>query len=238
MSPIDVPLTGTPGDGCDVFRQPRTGGETRISAFSTDILRVAPGRPVTLRWEIQGAQFALLEVYDPNQLQQGSFPEPAQVYYDGLPTTGSQTITLPSSMTNGARFILWAANISTDARSPSFLYDRLAYRIIDASPSSDNVPSSAQITAFVALPPTVGPGGEVTLSWNLQGADTALIELFNLETNTLAGVFEDLPTIGSANIAIPDEFRQGARFVLWAADRNSEGNIVRLARSELDVPAG
>ena len=45
MSPIDVPLTGAPGDGCDVFRQARTGTETRIADFAADMLTVAPGPP-------------------------------------------------------------------------------------------------------------------------------------------------------------------------------------------------
>ena len=122
--------------------------------------------------------------------------------------------------------------------APRFSTTGWPNRIIDASASSDVARGPAQITAFVALPPTVGPGGEVTLSWNLQGADTALIELYDLETRTLAGTFEDLPTIGSANITIPDEFSQGARFVLWAADRNADGSFTRSAQSELDVPAG
>jgi hypothetical protein len=237
MSPLDVPLTGVPGDGCDTFRQPRTGTETQVVSFNANTLNANPGRSITLSWEITGAQFALLEVYDPNQLQDGAFPEPIQAFYDGLPPSGSQTLTLPSSMTNGARFILWAANLSTEARSPSFLYDRLAYRIIDASPSGTVNTNQAQITAFVALPPVAAPGGEVTLSWNLNGADTALIELFDLGSNTVAGVFEDLPTIGSANVIIPESFTQGARFILWAANRNSDGTFTRLTQSTLELPA-
>lgn len=238
LSPLDVPLTGAPGDGCDTFRHPRTGAVTQVVSFSANTTTASPGRAVTLTWDITGAQFALLEVYDPNQLEAGAFPEPAQAFYDGLPPAGSQTITIPASMTNGARFVVWAANLSTEARSPSFLYDRLAYRILDASPSGAFNSTQAQITAFVALPQTAAPGGEVTLSWNLSGADTALIEMVDLDSNTMAGVFEDLPTIGSANVIIPESFTRGARFVLWAANRNGDGTFMRLTQSTLELPAG
>ncbi|MBZ0303773.1 MAG: hypothetical protein K8J31_28795 [Anaerolineae bacterium] len=236
ISAVDVPLNGAPGDGCDTYRDSRSGTTTAVTAFSLDNPNPTPGRPVTLTWTVAGAQFALIEVYDPNQLAQGGLPEPAVVLYDGLPTSGSTTVTLPANMTDGARFILWAANLSTDARSPSFLYDRLAYRIIDTGAIA--LQTDAEITAFVALPPTVAPGGEVTLSWSLNGADAALIELYNRASNASAGVFEDLPTIGSANIVIPETFTQGARFVLWAANRAPDGSYVRLVQSAVEVPAG
>jgi hypothetical protein len=175
-------------------------------------------------------------VYDPVQLEQGGLPQPVLTRYDGLPISGSATVTLPTTLTEGARFILWAANLSTEARSPSFLYDRMAYRIIDTGLSA--LRTDATISAFIALPAVVTPGGEVTLSWSLTGADTALIELYNRATNAPAGVFEDLPVVGSASIVIPETFTQGARFVLWAANRTPDGTYLRLAQSEVEVPAG
>lgn len=234
FSAVDVPLTGTPDDGCDTFHDPRTGAITRVVSFSLDNPNPTAGRPVTVSWEVEGAQFALLEVYDPDQLAQGGLPGPAQVVLDGLDTAGSTTVTLPASMSSGARFILWAANISTEARSPSFLYDRLAYRIIDTGEGA-RLSTNAEISAFIALPAAVAPGGEVTLSWSLSGADAALIELFNRADNQSAGVFEDLPATGSANILIPDTFTQGARFVLWAADRAPDGTFIRLVQREVEV---
>lgn len=235
ISPVDVPLSGLPGDGCDVFRNERTGTVTRVTAFEIDNPNPGPGQSVTLSWAIEGAQFALLEVYDPQQLAQGRLPEPAQAYYDGLPVRGSTSITLPASLTNGARFILWAANISTEARSPSFLYDRLAYRIIDTGQA---IRHDAEVTAFIVLPTTAPPGTEVSLSWTTSGADAALIELYNLENDSLAGVFEDLPTIGSASIVIPETFTGGARFVLWATALMEDGSYARLVESTVEVPAG
>jgi len=94
-----------------------------------------------------------------------------------------------------------------------------------------------RISAFIALPQTVQPGSEVTLSWSLTGADTALIELYNRANNALAGTFQELPTIGSANLIIPEAFTDGARFVLWAADRADDGTFIRLVRSEVEVMA-
>ena len=237
ISAVDVPLTGAPNDGCDVYVDARTGATTRVVSFSIDNMNPQAGAPLTLTWEVQGAQFALVEVYDPNQLAQGGLPEPSLALYDGLPTSGSTTITLPITLTDGARIVLWAANLSTEARSPSFLYDRLAYRMIDAGGAAA-LSTDAVITAFIALPQTVEPGAEVTLSWSLTGADTALIELYNRANNALAGTFEDLPTIGSANLIIPEAFTDGARFVLWAADRAEDGTFIRLVRSEVEVPAG
>lgn len=236
ISPLDAPLTGAPGDGCDTYRDPRTGAVSRVTAFSLDNPNPRPGQSVTLTWQVEGAQFALIEVYDPVQLEQGGLPQPVLTRYDGLPISGSATVTLPTTLTEGARFILWAANLSTEARSPSFLYDRLAYRIIDTGLSA--LRTDATISAFIALPAVVTPGGEVTLSWSLTGADTALIELYNRATNAPAGVFEDLPVVGSASIVIPETFTQGARFVLWAANRTPDGTYLRLAQSEVEVPAG
>ena len=235
FSAVDVPITGAPGDGCDQFRNPTTGDVIRVESFGMNVNQLRPGSDVTFNWEISGAQFALLEVYDPRQLAQGGLPQPSEVSLDGLETTGSATITIPSSFIEGARFILWAANLSTDARSPSFLYDRLAYRIIDAR--AEGITTAAQVNAFIALPTVVTPGEQVTLSWSIEEADTALIELYDRATNTLAGEFTDLPTIGSANVTIPETFTQGARFVLWAADRTADGDSIRLTQSELDVPA-
>jgi hypothetical protein len=236
ISPVDVPLRGAPNDGCDVYVDARTGATTRVLSFSIDNMNPQPGAPLTLTWEVEGAQFALVEVYDPNQLARGGLPEPALALYDGLPTSGSTTITIPLTLTNGARIVLWAANLSTEARSPSFLYDRLAYRMIDAGGAAA-LSTDAQITAFIALPQTVQPGSEVTLSWSLTGADTALIELYNRANNALAGTFQELPTIGSANLIIPEAFTDGARFVLWAADRAEDGTFIRLVRSEVEVMA-
>jgi hypothetical protein len=237
ISPVDAALTGAPNDGCDTFIDPRTGTTTRVLSFSIDNMNPQAGAPVTLTWQVEGAQFALVEVYDPNQLAQGGLPEPVLALYDGLPTSGSTTITIPITLVDGARIVLWAANLSTEARSPSFLYDRLAYRMIDAGGAA-SLSTDAVITAFIALPQTVEPGSEVTLSWSLSGADTAMIELYNRSNNALAGTFEDLPTIGSANLVIPEAFTDGARFVLWAADRADDGTFIRLVRSEVEVPAG
>jgi hypothetical protein len=81
----------------------------------------------------------------------------------------------------------------------------------------------------------VAPGQQVTLSWSIDEAEAALIELYDRSTNSLAGVFDNLPPIGSANIVIPETFTQGARFVLWAADRTDDDNFIRLTQSEVEV---
>lgn len=237
VSAFDVPLSGAPGDGCDTYRDPRSGAVTRVVAFGIDRPAAGSGSEITLNWQVEGAQFALLEIYDPQQLERGGLPEPVQVYYDGLPLAGSRTITLPAGLSQGARLILWAANLSTQARSPAFLYDRLAYRIIDTAPGAADS-GGAEITAFIALPPRAAPGSEISLSWSILGADVALIELYNRGSNTLVGVFEDLPTIGSANLIMPEAFTQGARFVLWAVQRKPDGGLVRLRQAEVEVPAG
>jgi hypothetical protein len=236
VSALDVPLTGTPGDGCDTFRDPAAGTVTRVVDFELDSTPITPGGEITFTWLVEGAQFALLEIYDPRQLAEGGLPQPAAAFYDGLPTSGSTTVTLPAHLSQGARFILWAADLSTDARSPAFLYNRRAYRIIDVGPAG--VATAAEILAFVVLPPVVAPGDTVTLSWSLTGADEALIELYNRSTGALAGVFEDLPTLGEATITIPDTFANGARFVLWAADRTRAGDLIRLVNRAAEVPAG
>ncbi len=232
ISELDVPLRGAPGDGCDIYLDSATGQTARVAAFSL----VPAENDVTVNWQVEGAQFALLEVYDPDQLAQAGLPEAPEIVRDGLPTTGSTTIELPDSLKDGARFILWATNLSTEARSPSLLYDRLAYRIIDMQGNEIN--AAAEITAFIALPPVVTPGDEVSLSWSLHGADSALIELYDLGSGALVGEFEDLPIVGSAHIVIPDSFEQGARFILWATNRTADGDYVRLIQQTVEVPAG
>ncbi|MAS37988.1 MAG: hypothetical protein CL610_28595 [Anaerolineaceae bacterium] len=75
-----------------------------ILEFRASADPVVAGASVTLYWQVQGTQNALIEVYPA-----GSSQVPTQVI-DHLPAGGSTTVHVPASFTSGVRFVLWAVD--------------------------------------------------------------------------------------------------------------------------------
>lgn len=75
----------------------------RINSFSSDMAAYQAGGSVTLRWDITGTQYALIEVTDERF---GTL----LALYDGLPTIGSLPLSVPANLTGGVRFTLWGVN--------------------------------------------------------------------------------------------------------------------------------
>lgn len=145
ISPLDVPVVGRPGDGCNVYADSTTS--VRINSFTlTDEKALPPifgarpgGDGATAHWDISGNAQVLIEVYELGPLQAGSTPSYMPNTYASLPASGSADIFM-TGYPDGARVILWAYDtVGTTTATP---YRRLAYSIIDVphliSPTLDN----------------------------------------------------------------------------------------------------
>lgn len=107
--------------------------QARIISLSSSTQSANPGAQVTINWQIEGAQMALVEIWQVYNLSPGS----PSVYnadprnnllslYDSLPLTGSYTYPIPANFEGDVRFIVWAANRQTSTTGPQVTYQRLA----------------------------------------------------------------------------------------------------------------
>lgn len=136
-SPLTIPITGYAGDGCNVYSDATLS--IRINNFyllSQTYFVGEGGSPrgdnLVVSWNITGAETTLLEVYDGNEtaktVRQGRSFVPVYALFTNLATSGTQSILVPYTFTNGVRIVLWAAQ--RDSRSPTG-DRRLAYGIVD-----------------------------------------------------------------------------------------------------------
>ncbi len=100
-----------------------------------------------------------------------------------------------------------------------------------------------QFTSSVTLAPAQAT---IPLSWQVSGAQNAIIEMYSLAdledatTTPPALSFEDLPPNGAASISIPEDFTMGVRLVMWAVNptpNNPNSRFARLSYAILDLPA-
>ncbi len=94
------------------------------------------------------------------------------------------------------------------------------------------------ILDFRAMPHEAGQ--DVTLSWQIQGVERALIEVYDASGSRFPHqIIQDLPPAGSTVVTIPATFASGARVVLWGVDRGPVRVPVtmwaRLVSQELSV---
>lgn len=73
------------------------------------------------------------------------------------------------------------------------------------------------ILDFRAMPHETGR--DVTLSWQIQGVERALIEVYDVSSSVPQQIIQDLPAAGSTTVTIPATFTSGARVVLWGVNR-------------------
>jgi Tol biopolymer transport system component len=138
LSPLQVPMAipwmPTPTMLCLEWDNPEDGQMARLLDYHTDASSVAPGDRVTLRWDADGGEMVLLEVYDMASVQhaQESYATSVPVVglYDNLPLTGDHTVLMPEDLADGARIVLWVADRGPTG-SPVAMYKRLAFAVID-----------------------------------------------------------------------------------------------------------
>ncbi|MBL8161044.1 MAG: hypothetical protein JNJ61_03605 [Anaerolineae bacterium] len=135
VSPLIVPLTGAFGDGCNVYRDGRLN--IQIDQFAVSALGVVEAVPGAnprgdlygLSWNITGSSYALIEVYDRNQIVPGLDAYPALQLITDLPPVGAINIILPDYLSNGARLVLWA--YESEGNIGGGLLRRTAYVVQD-----------------------------------------------------------------------------------------------------------
>jgi hypothetical protein len=104
-------------------------------------------------------------------------------------------------------------------------------------------PSQARIVSFTASPNPVTSGGVLTLNWSIEGAQLALVEVYNQADNSLFTFLPDLTRTGSTAISIPANLNSNLRVTLWAANRAQPRGVPvnmyeRLVQSTITVSVG
>jgi Tol biopolymer transport system component len=138
LSPLQVPLVipwaPTPEMLCLERHDPESGRIARMLGYHADVSSVAPGNSVTLRWDAEGGEMVLLEVYDMASVQHAQESNATSIpivgLYDSLPLTGSHTVVMPEDLAGGARILFWVA-ARGPVGSPVVMYKRLAFAVID-----------------------------------------------------------------------------------------------------------
>ena len=138
--PLDIPWAPVPDMLCLERPDPESGLVARILSYGADPGSVAPGEKVTIRWDAEGGEMVLLEVYDSASIQNsqkvGATSVPLAVLQENLPLTGTQSVLIPEDMAGDARIILWVVDRGP-AGSAVAMYKRLAFAIVDL-PRADN----------------------------------------------------------------------------------------------------
>lgn len=106
--------------------------------------------------------------------------------------------------------------------------------------------SRARVWNLSASPNPVTPGGKYVVSWQAEGAEMVIIEVYDAVNNQQYGMFPDYPLVGSAEIPVPDFATSKLAIIVWAANKvygTSAINYLtynRLAHSSitLDVVTG
>ena len=105
-------------------------------------------------------------------------------------------------------------------------FSQLDQTVIQINPNSTWIraiaPTSPQpaILSLNALPDTAIPGQMVTLSWNVQGTDYALIEVWRNNATSPIVILDYLPTSGTTTIRFPEDVNDSIRVVLWGVNRS------------------
>ena len=109
----------------------------------------------------------------------------------------------------------------------------------------------ARMLGYHADVSSVAPGDRVTLSWEADGGEMVLLEIYdaaslqqtresNASSAPVAGLCENMSLTGTHTVLMPDDLAGGARIVLWVADRGPTGSPVaiykRLAFAVIDLP--
>lgn len=158
-----------------------TGTALRIANFSASTDAAAPGENLTLTWETEGAvTVTIREILSDQRFGQ---------WYTEQPPSGSLDVTMPSN-TDGITYQIVAESAAGG---------ELAQQISVATVSNE----PPVINNFIISTNTANVGDELTLSWDVSGASTIIIQAL-LPGNVLGERYEGLDANASLQVAAPD----------------------------------
>lgn len=166
----------------------------RVVRFIADPQTVGAGGMLTLAWEIQGAESALLRLL---------YPGGVIVEYGEVPVTGTVTVDIPSD----------ATGTLTAQLIPAPLPERGAFGelvIAIAEGSAQEV----VINRFVTSSAEARPGETITLSWSVSGAPSVSLVAV-MPDGALFPLSADLPPDGSQSFTFADGATGLYSFQLW-----------------------
>ena len=110
------------------------------------------------------------------------------------------------------------------------------WRYVDES----EVPElSSDFLSVTARPDPYVPGEEMIFTWEAEGTEFVLIEIYDAQTSTLLRLIEDLPLRGETRVEIPVTADAGLKINFWTANRALIGTGVyayeRIALRELNI---
>ncbi|GAB4513573.1 MAG: hypothetical protein OHK0046_14420 [Anaerolineae bacterium] len=143
-APLDVPIVGETGDGCNAAVDTETGERVFIRTFGASTDRAAPNDTLTLNWDVDGADTVLVEMYHLAEVRASEATTPATAYavFTDLAAEGVLSVRIPEALTQGARFVLWGTRVDAEAVSPAPNTRRVAYAIVDVVPQEDPDPEN------------------------------------------------------------------------------------------------
>ena len=81
-------------------------------------------------------------------------------------------------------------------------------------------PDAPRIVSFSAAPDPVNAGSALTVSWEVAGVSTAIIEFYSTaQPNTPFTLLQDLPLSGSTSVTVPATIAGDVSITIWAANR-------------------
>jgi hypothetical protein len=97
---------------------------------------------------------------------------------------------------------------------------------------------TARINRFESDVTMYQAGGTVLLSWEMVGAQAALVEITDEQLGSLVGLYEALPTNGSLPVVVPANLVNGVRFTLWGinGDSSNLSSVQRLVSAAITLP--
>jgi hypothetical protein len=192
---LQVPRAVAPLPSPSPAEPPATAATApRVVHFTADPQTVQARGAVTLNWEIESAESALLRLL---------YPGGVIVEYGEVPVTGTVTVDIPSD----------ATGTLTAQLIPAPLPERGAFGelvIAIAEGSAQEV----VINRFVTSSAEARPGETITLSWSVSGAPSVSLVAV-MPDGALFPLSADLPPDGSQNFTFPEGATGPYSFQLW-----------------------
>jgi hypothetical protein len=98
---------------------------------------------------------------------------------------------------------------------------------------------TGRIVRFDVSPKPVAPGQTLTFSWQVEGVDLVVINVFNEANRTILADLTNLPITGSTTFTVPGSQNEILRVVLWGVKRIHISALLveyaRLVQSEVFV---
>ena len=171
-----------------------TATAPRVVRFTADLPTVQAGGAVTLTWEIENAESALLRLL---------YPGGVIVEYGEVPVAGNMTVDIPSD----------ATGTLTAQLIPSPLPERGAFGTLEITIAEGSA-QEVVITRFMTSSTEARPGDTVTLSWSVSGAPGVSLVIVKPD-GSLGPTYSGLPAEGAQTFTFPDGVTGTYGVQLW-----------------------